>query len=70
MPKCWQNTGVLQGRWRDDDEDDPEMVLDYHAYQARKFCNTWNYLYSATTVPSRIPVSPPLPLPLGFIVRR
>jgi hypothetical protein len=34
-----------KGEVEDDDEDDPEMLLDYHAYRARKFRDTWNCLY-------------------------
>ncbi|CAN6249440.1 unnamed protein product [Urochloa humidicola] len=29
----------------EDDEEDPEMSLDYYAYEAKQFRNTWNCLY-------------------------
>lgn len=34
-----------RGEEEDEEEHDPEMTLDYYAYQAKKFRNTWNILY-------------------------
>ncbi|CAO2043080.1 unnamed protein product [Urochloa humidicola] len=34
-----------KARGEEDDEEDPEMSLDYYAYEAKQFRNTWNCLY-------------------------
>lgn len=34
-----------RGEEEDEEDHDPEMTLDYYAYQAKKFRNFWNILY-------------------------
>ncbi|PWZ43796.1 hypothetical protein Zm00014a_017255 [Zea mays] len=59
-----------RGEEEDEEDHDPEMTLDYYAYQAKKFRNTWNILYfgyfgrfedTTRTPPMRFTEKPPPP---------